>query len=238
MNRALALSRFEAILLLRNRTAAGMALAMPLVFGALFAISKPSEDWTVGLTLQLVGALGLSVYVTSTIVLTARRQDLTLKRLRGGESTDNEILAGTLAPLAAVGLVQGVLMTAIALIAGAPAPANPAALLLAIAAGISTGISAGLLTAAITSTPETAQFTTGPYFFATFAGALWTIATPAAEVQPWHLAAPGGAMAELARHGLTAPADARPLWWAVFAALAWTSGAWALGTRVFRWDRR
>lgn len=239
MNRVLAVSRAESVLLLRNRTAAGTALALPLLFGAFFVVFRAdATDWAVPLTLQLIAALGLSVYLSTTTTLTARRQDLTLKRLRGGEAADAEILIGVLGPLAVLGVVQGVLMTAIAVIAGAPVPADPAALALAIVGGTATGLAVGLLTAAVTRSPETAQFTTAPYFFATFGGAIWVLATPPSEVGPLHLAAPGGVVGDLVRTGLSAPPGNHPLWWSVLAIAAWTAVAWALGLRRFRWDKR
>lgn len=238
VRRVVALAGMEIRLLLRNRTAVGTALVLPLLFGVCFAVLRNDTPWSFPIAMQVLSVLGLTVYVSVTTALAARRQDLTLKRLRCGEATDGQILAGVLAPPAVLGVVQGVLMVAIALVAGAPWPARPLAILAAIVGGAAVAVAVGLFTAAFTATPETAQLTTAPFFLATFAGTLWVLATPPAEVAPLMLAVPGAAVADLIRTGVEAPADGHPMWWPLLALAAWTAAAWPLGLRLFPWDRR
>lgn len=239
MNRVLALTRVELTLLLRNRTAAVTAVGFPIAFGLFFAF-MPAEpgNWTMVLGLQLVAALGLSVYISTTSALTARRQDNTLKRLRAGESRDAEILLGILGPLVLLGIAQSAVMVAIVLAAGAPFPATPSAIGLAVLGGATTSVAVGVLTSVVTTTPEAAQFTTAPYFFASFGGLIWVLVTPAAEVEPWQLAVPGGAVAQLVRAGFTESPGQAALLLPVVALVAWTAVAWVLGLRRFSWTSR
>ncbi|GLZ40265.1 ABC transporter permease [Actinokineospora sp. NBRC 105648] len=231
MNGVLALSRAQWLLLVRSRTAAAMALLFPLLLGGFMAFGTAPE-WNLALTLQLLAAQGVTVYVGVTSAFAARRQDLTLKRLRSGELPDAAIIVGVLAPFVALGLVQSGLMVVLAQVAGAPLPDRPFALLLAIVGGVAVSAAAGLLTTAFTGSAEAAQITTAPFFFATLAGGIWVFTTDPAAVERWQLFAPGAAVADLVR------GSTQPLWWPVLALLAWAVAGWVLGIRNLRWDPR
>lgn len=233
MNRVVALARIELVLLLRNKTAAAMGLAMPLVIGVAFAFIQGGGDWTGSITMQLLVVHGLTVYISTTTALAARRQDLSLKRLRSGEASEPVILAGVMAPMVVLGLVQGVLLPTVAVIAGAPMPRDFVAMAAAVVGGTVVAASAGLATASFTATAETAQITTTPLFAATFAGSMWMLSS--STVTPLMLAAPGGATAALVRAGLE---GGRPVWGAVVAMVVWTLGAVVVGRRYFMWEPR
>ncbi|SDI35752.1 ABC-2 type transport system permease protein [Actinokineospora alba] len=232
MNRVLALARVELVLLLRNKTAAALGLAMPLLIGVGFALTRGGGDWAGSITMQLLVVHGLTVYISATTALVARRQDLSLKRLRSGEAPEPVILAGVMAPMVVLGLVQGVLLPTVAVIADAPMPRDPVALAAAIVGGTVVAAAAALATASFTATPETAQLTTTPLFAATFAGAMWALSSP--TVTPLMLAAPGGATAALVRAGV----EGGPSWGPVGAMAVWTVAAIAVGRRYFRWEPR
>ncbi|WP_436499411.1 ABC transporter permease [Actinokineospora sp. HUAS TT18] len=229
----IALARIELLLLLRNKTTAAMALAMPLLLGVAFAVVRDGGDWVVPVTMQVLVVHGLTVYVSTTTALVSRRQDLSLKRLRSGETAEPVILAGVMSPMLALGLVQGVLFVGIAMVAGAPMPADVAAMAAAVVGGTLVAAGAGLATAAVTGTPETAQITTAPLIAAMMGGAMWVLSTPAPSALL--LAVPGGATAELVRAGIGGGRDVLvPI--AVMA--AWVGATVWLGRRYFRWEPR
>ncbi|MBM7775220.1 ABC-2 type transport system permease protein [Actinokineospora baliensis] len=229
MSAVMALSRAELVQLLRNKTTASMALVLPIVLGVLFLFSPDGEPdwWKFALSMQLISAQGLTVYVCTTTVFAARRQDLSLKRLRSGELSDLAIISGVLAPFLVLGVAQCLLLTGVAFAFGAPAPANPAGLVLAIVGGVAVNAAVGLLTAAFSASAEAAQITTAPFFFLALGGAIWALSTDSR----WAVALPGGAVATLVGGGgdVLLP---------LLSMAAWTAVGWALGLRYARWDRR
>ncbi|MET1071320.1 MAG: ABC transporter permease [Umezawaea sp.] len=229
----LALGRVELKLLLRNKTAAGIAVATPLLIGALLLGNGP-EDWTFTITVQLVLMLGFTVYTTVTTSLVARRQDLHLKRLRTGEASDTAVVVGLLAPIALLGLVQTALLLGMSTVAGAPLPERPLLLVLAVVGGVAMCCAAGVATTAITSTAELGQITTAPFFFALFGGAMWTLVADPVDLRM--LAVPGGQVAELVRAAWGGPTDNVPT--AAAALVAWIAIGYGLATRAFRWEPR
>ena len=81
-------------------------------------------------------ALLLAVYCNLVAALVARREELVLKRLRTGESTDAEILAGTAAPAIAIAWAQIAVATAAAVaVFGMAPPANAVLMLVALILG-------------------------------------------------------------------------------------------------------
>lgn len=101
--RLTALGRAELILLLRNRTALFMALAMPLALVLTMQASLKEMDLgKAGMSIAEAAVIGgtgfillLVVHVNLVSAYVARREELVLKRLRTGEISDREILAGT-----------------------------------------------------------------------------------------------------------------------------------------------
>ncbi|MCS7476410.1 ABC transporter permease [Umezawaea endophytica] len=229
----LALSRTELTLLLRNKTAASLALAMPLLIGALLMVNGPS-GWTFIIVLQLVMMLGFTVYMTVTTSLVSRRQDLYLKRLRTGEASDQVVVAGLLVPTVVLGLVQAVVLMGMSKIAGAPLPERPLLLALAVVGGTAMCCAVGVATSGITSTPELAQITTAPFFFALFGGAIWALVTDTVDYRV--LLVPGGQVAELIKAAWGGPTDNVGM--ALAALVAWVAIGSGLAIRYFRWEPR
>ncbi|CCH29923.1 ABC transporter permease [Actinosynnema sp. NPDC047251] len=226
-----ALGVAELKMLLRNRTAAALAFAMPLAMGVWFATSLGAEAWPVAITLQLLGSMGFTAYVTITTSLTSRRQDLYLKRLRTGAASDAVVLTGVVLPPVLLALVQVVLLLGVSLAAGAPLPQRPELVLLAVVGGVAMSAAAGVATSGITSTAELAQITTGPFFLALFAGGVWAANTS----DPRALAVPGGGVADLVR--VAWGGDGRPEL-AALSLLGWTALGCVASLRLFRWDAR
>jgi ABC-2 type transport system permease protein len=229
-----ALGAAELKLLLRNRTAAALAVVMPLGAGLFFATNvEDAEGWPMVIALQLLFAFGFSVYVTVTTSLTARRQDLYLKRLRTGAASDAVVLTGVLLPVVLLGLAQAVVLLGISTAAGAPLPTRPELLLPAVLGATAMTCAAGVATSGLTATAELAQITTAPFFFAMVAGVLPAL-DPAPD--PRLLLLPGGGLGVLVRaawDGSTANVGL-----ALLSLAGWTAVGVALSIRFFRWDRR
>ena len=114
-------------------------------------------------------ALLFAVYYNLVTALVARREDFVLKRLRTGEASDAEIVAGTALPAVAVAWAQ----TAVGAVAafalfGMAAPVN--ALLVVVALGLGTAVFVllAVVTTTVTRTAEMAQVTTTPAMFVSF----------------------------------------------------------------------
>ncbi|MDR7301370.1 ABC transporter permease [Haloactinomyces albus] len=236
-----ALATTEAKLLLRNKTVATTAILIPLLMGFAMAtgVGGGARTWAMVLSLQMLFVLGFTVYFTVTASVTSRREDLYLKRLCSAEPSPVVVLTGTLLPSVVLGLLQVVVMTVIAVAAGAPVPGNPVLVALAAVGGTVMCIAAGLATSAHTSTSEQAQITTLPFFMALFAGAVWASVSGGTNLLA--LAVPGGAVADLVRRSLaegdwlTQLTGALP---AMGMLLAWIVVAGLLARRWFRWEPR
>ncbi|MFI7543510.1 ABC transporter permease [Actinoplanes sp. NPDC049599] len=168
--RVRSLARAELLLLWRNRMTLLHVLFTPVAFVALLA-SANTGDGALALT-ALFGFLLLStVYHPLVSTYVARRESLVLKRLRVGELTDGEILAGAAVPVVLVGLAQAVLAVgAGALLLGLPTPVNPPLLLLGMAGGLVLFTVLAAASAAFTATVELAQITTLPVLLACMLG--------------------------------------------------------------------
>jgi ABC-2 type transport system permease protein len=109
----LRIARLDLTLLWRNRTALFGVIGLPLFFGAMLLVSRGNGNKTAGLDAVLYTGTGdiaffviFAVLINLVNVFTARREDLTLKRLRGGALSDVEILGGSLAGAAVLYFVQ------------------------------------------------------------------------------------------------------------------------------------
>lgn len=230
-----ALGLVELKLLVRNRTAAAVALAMPVAAGLYFALElgPGGRGWAGTITLQLLFILGFTVYVTVTTSLTARRQDLYLKRLRTGTASDVVVLTGVLLPVALLGLAQVAVLLGVSLGAGAPWPARPQLLVAAVVVGAVMSCAAGVGTSGLTGSAEMAQLTTMPFFLALLVGG--TVAVDP-QADPWVLLLPGGGVGALVGAAWGGPADRVPL--AALSLLGWAVAGVVLAGRAFRWEPR
>jgi ABC-2 type transport system permease protein len=208
----LTLTAAELRLLLRNRIALVVATVSPLALGGFFLLTSGEGgnlDSTGDLAaMQLVMLLGFAVYVTPTMTLAARREQLYLKRLRSSPASAAGIVTGLMAPLMLLAVVQAVLLFTATGAVWEQAPGRPAVLVLALLVGCASCVGLAFLTAAFTRTSEAAQLTTLPGFFALVGGLVWVVATPPERVDVWQLAVPGAAVAQLARYGWDTPLPA------------------------------
>lgn len=237
INSVLALAGSEVRLLWRNRLVASTALLLPLVMGALLGSSDLNfGGWGGTAAYLLMAMLLLTVYMSVTTAVAARRSGLVLKRLRSGETPQVAILIGMLLPTVTLALIQSVLLTAMFVAFGASLPEQP----LLVAAGTIGGAvlcaALALATTRITTTAEMAQVTTMPFFFAALAGGFWALSKPIDEVTTLMIVNPGGAIVHLIRAGWDG--SGVDLMTAAAAMVVWIGLSVEVVKRTFRWEPR
>lgn len=168
--RVTSLARAELLLLRRDRTALVNAVLPPLtIVGIAASSSAPAR------ALLVTGLLGMvligSVYYTVVTTYVSRREELVLKRLRVGELTDVEILAGTASAAVVLALVQILLYVAAAtVLLHLPVPVNPVELVLGALGGAVLFVLLAAASSVFTRTVSVAQFTTLPVVLVSLLG--------------------------------------------------------------------
>jgi ABC-2 type transport system permease protein len=251
--KAVALALAETRLMLRNRTVAVSSVVLPLALGAMFAYTfrSGSDDGAVPpfvfaslVASQLAVVVGMTVYVTATQTVVARRHSLVLKRMRTSGLPDGGLLAATLAPCLVIALVQLLLFVPFDLYIGVPAPVDPLALVLAVVGGLALAVTAALATTTVTASPERAQITTLPMVFVLLGAAVAVALLPAAGWWQALAAVPGAAVGLLVRFaflggGWEAGAGGLPaIVPALVALVVWPVVFAVLARRSFRWEPR
>jgi len=234
----IAIAVSELRMLVRNRLVATLGILSPLVIGGIFILNRaPEGGLAFAATLQIATMLGLGVYVTGTTTLAARRQNLFLKRLRSTAASDPAIIAGLVAPIILVGLLQvGIIMTGLA-ISASTVPVHvwllvPVVLLVDVMfAGFA------IATAGVTTSPEHAQFTTLPLFFVAVGVSFWVTLTGTQDLGLVKQALPLGAIPELMTivwYG----GDLSTVPLLLLPTVAWTVVALLAAKVMFRWEPR
>ncbi|MGW5382254.1 ABC transporter permease [Nocardia sp. NPDC003963] len=252
-----ALSKAEYLQFRRNKTLVYLATVFPIGLPlALFFIARrgdtPAADIAV-LTFEMLALVTLLFvqYYSVLSMVTTRRGEGVLKRLRTGEAADWQIQTAPAVPGAIVTLGCTVVVAAIVYGLGAPAPVNPVALLLALVGGIVLFSVLALATSAVTKNAEAAQITSLPVMTIAMLGmaSLRTLLPGRlADLADW---TPFAAVSDLVSLGIagkpaTAAADTALDFAGTFAELGrpfatlaiWTVLAFALTRRSFRWDDR
>ncbi|MGC4937720.1 ABC transporter permease [Kribbella sp. DT2] len=248
--RVVATGKAEGLLLRRNALMVLVAVALPVftVLTVASAAELPSEMGASVVTSVTVVTLDLFVYYQLVTALVARREELVLKRLRTGELSDWEILAGAATPSVVIAWAQIVLVAA----GGAiwfrlHAPVNLLLVLLAVLLGTLLFVLLAAASTALAPTVDAAQVVTAPVMFVTltFSGLYLPLNGPLEYVGR---ALPLTPVVDLLRLGLSGTtrdgaavglagsfAHAVP---AVLVLLGWVVvGAWAT-RRWFRWEPR
>jgi ABC-2 type transport system permease protein len=235
--RIASLGRAELVLLVRNRTALFSAVVLPLSMVAL--VGNLKLDGTVLLTSMLAFVLLAAVYYNLVTAYVARREELVLKRLRAGELTDGEILAGVAAPAVVIALVQCVLAIAAgAVLLDLPVPAAVPLMILGLLGGTVVFVLLAAASAAFTRTAELAQVTTLPVLMACLLGSGLLIpddALPSRVADGLRLL-PLSPVVELIKLGWTGGASDAVIPVAVLA--AWLVVGTVAVRRWFRWEPR
>jgi ABC-2 type transport system permease protein len=253
--RVASLARAEALLLRRDPLALLTAIGTPIALSLFLGNMVPSgtaggTGAAAGIVVAFVAfTLLTGVYYNLTATLVARREALVLKRLRTGELSDTEILAGAAAPALTMAWGQvGVAAAALSVIVGLGWPTNPILAVVGLALGSAVFVLLAMITTIITRSVAMAQITTTPMLLASlllsglFPGDLPTTLQRLADLLPLT------AVVQLLRLGLTgtsstgAPTDlvgtftsaAVPM----LILLAWTAAAAYVTRRWFRWEPR
>lgn len=250
-----ALGRAEYLQFLRNRTLMFMGTVFPIGLPLMTFVIARRNGSSAGdvavLTLEMFAFIALVFvqYYSVLSLVTTRRGEGVLKRLRTGEAADWQILTAPAAPGALLTLVGAAAMAAIVYLAGAPAPVNALLMVVAIIGGIVTFSVLALLTAAFTKNAEAAQVTSLPVMAIATVGLgsiRGILPERFADIVDW---TPMAAVADLVSLGAdgrliggtnaldfmgTFGDAGRPL----ATLVAWTVVGLLIAQRSFRWDER
>lgn len=176
---AIRLAGLDLRLLGRNQTALFNVVFLPLLMGFLFTGFGGEGAVVEGVRAELFLLSGLpglmlcfAVFVNLVNTFTARREDLVLKRLRGGQASPAGILGGAALGALVVYLAQVALLVAYVVNVedGSP-PVNLPLLLLASVLGVAVFALLAAAFSGITQTAELAQITILPVLLVTLVGA-------------------------------------------------------------------
>ncbi|MDR7274648.1 ABC transporter permease [Catenuloplanes atrovinosus] len=246
MNRVVSIGGAELLLLWRNRLALFNALLLPPVFGLLFVPRMSGTGISPAAAATLIGGmigviLAIVVYHNLVGAYVARREELTLKRLRAGTPNAAEILAGTASPAVSIALAQSLLTVVVAAVyLELPVPANPLLLAVGLFGGVAVFVVLAAASAIVTSTIELAQITTTPMLLACFLGAgLWfPLDDLPAPVRTVFELLPLGPVIELITLGWAGTETLSDAFRPLLLLAAWTAAGITIIQRWFRWEPR
>ncbi|GAA3209841.1 ABC transporter permease [Nonomuraea helvata] len=158
-------------------TPVGLAVGMPVLMKQVLGASSATPIFQSSISLLLA----ITAFMNVAVALTARRDQLILKRLRASRLTDGQILIGQIAGTATQTVVLIVLCTvAVRFVAGVPLPADPLGFAAVIVAGSAVlSLLGAAYTAAIPRFELVAAFTMPVFLVAgVSAGAMGPIPLP------------------------------------------------------------
>lgn len=252
------LAKAEYLQFRRNTTlmamGVGFPVAIPLVpFFIALRDGEPTA-FLVSTTLEIFALMAMLFvqYYSVLSMVTTRRGEGVLKRLRTGEASDWQIQMAPMVPGAVLTLVGTVLISAVVYGAGSPAPVNPVAIGLGVIAGVVVFSLLALATTTFTKNAEAAQITSLPLMALSMMGMAplrQLLPDRLAEIAEW---TPFAAISDLMFIGssgtlATAGEGAAAMdMSATFAEIGqplatlaiWSLVAFALARQYFRWDDR
>jgi len=185
----LRVARLDGTLLWRNRTAMFTVFGLPVLFAGMLVPMRGQDIGGVdGALLQGTGHLGFflvfAIFMNLVTVFTARREDRTLKRLRGTALSDAEITGGGVLTATAMYAVQALALLAVLGFAlGGRFPADPVLLLAGLAAGAAVFAVLAFAVSGLTPNAELAQLTVLPIMFGCMLGG--GVMFPLEELPGW-----------------------------------------------------
>ncbi|MFC9894576.1 ABC transporter permease [Nocardia sp. NPDC127579] len=253
-----ALATAEFLQFSRNKTLVFLAtvfpIGLPLVTYFLATRDSAPTTATAATTFEMLALLALLFvqYYSVLSLVTTRRGEGVLKRLRTGAAEDWQILTAPAVPGVPLTLACTLVVAAVVYGAGTPAPVNPIAIALGLFGGIVLFSVLALATSAVTKNAEAAQVTSLPVMVLAMIGMgsiRGVLPDRLAELAQWTPFAAVSDLVALGTSGRIATAGAsdpaldfagtcaelgRP-----FATLAaWTVVALMVTRRSFRWDDR
>ncbi|MQA93206.1 MAG: ABC transporter permease [Streptosporangiales bacterium] len=254
------MARLDLSLLWRNRTGLFSAVGMPLLFGALLLPARGEvrdgvESGLFAGTGYLAFFLIFAVFTNLVAVLTTRREDLSLKRLRAGALGDTEILGGSVLLAGGLYLAQiGLLVLFMSTVLGGRLPANPLLLVVGLLFGIAVFALLAAGVSGITPNADMAQLTSMPILMVCLVGS--GVMVPLDGLPEWVRTVaellPLSPLVEIVRTayfgldftvaGAHAPVGFLAAWAACGEAFAifglWALAGWWASRRWFRWEPR
>ncbi|MBS4101943.1 ABC transporter permease [Tsukamurella paurometabola] len=253
-----ALAHAEFLQFRRNKTLLFMGtvfpIGTPLLLFFLARGDAAPKPLGVAITMEMfaVFALLFVQYYSVLSMVTTRRSEGVLKRLRTGESSDLQILTAPAVPGIALTLLGAVIVAGAVYGSGGPLPVNALLMLFALAAGLVIFTLLALATSAMTKNAEAAQITSMPVMVLSMVGM-----ANIRQILPDRLAlladwTPFAAISDLIRLGQAgiapgAAEDAAPLGFGatfgetgrpLVTLAVWTVIALILARKWFRWDDR
>jgi len=250
LQRTAGLARANATLVLRNRMAFTYAVVLPLLPLGLLLVDDRGAGGAgaAAVTTALMMAALFPVYYNLLSQLVTRRDELVLKRLRTGESSDADIIVSLALPGLVVALATAAIAVPIAIALGQDLPLNLLLYALTVVVTLVLFAAFACWTAAWTRNAEAAQITSMPVIVLVVLGQV-AVGLPE-EVRRWTELTPGAAMTELVRvswFGFETGSAERTLGlgdtWAAAVEPLLVLGAWAvlavvLARRSMRWEPR
>jgi ABC-2 type transport system permease protein len=244
------LARANTALLARNRLTFIYAVVMPLLPLGLLLVGGTSSGGAgaYAVSTALMMAALFPVYANLLSQFVTRRDELVLKRLRTGESTDADIIVSLALPGLGVALTTSVLAVLIAVVLGQDPPVNPLLYALTVVITLLLFVCLACWTAAWTRNAEAAQLTSMPIIVLVAFGQVAT-AFPE-DVRRWIDLTPGAAVTDLVRvswFGFETGSTEQTLTlsdtWAaagepLLVLMTWVVLATVLASRSMRWEPR
>jgi ABC-2 type transport system permease protein len=254
ISRTARLTRWNAVLLTRNRLAFVYAVLLPLLpLLLLFTGERGDPSAGAGAIVTMWIVVGLfPVYYNVLSQFVNRRDELVLKRMRTGETRDGELLASIALPGVICALVLTAVAIPIAAVLDQPLPVNPLLYAALAVTAVVMFTAFAYWTAAWTKNAETAQLTSLPLIILVSVGPLTsTVPDMPDRLSEILTRTPGAAISDLVRtgwFGLDGPGAAESTLafadtWGQAAGplvviVAWTVLAVALARRSLRWEPR
>ncbi|WP_028476509.1 ABC transporter permease [Nocardia sp. CNY236] len=163
-----ALAKAEYLQFRRNKTLVGMGIFLPVGISlTIYFVATRDQaptTATAATTLEVIALVTVLFvqYYSVLSMVTTRRGEGVLRRLRTGEAADWQIQTAPAVPGALITLASTVVVAAVIYGTGTPAPVNLVAIALAVVGGIVLFALLALATSAVTKNAEAAQITSLP----------------------------------------------------------------------------
>ena len=171
-----ALAWAESLQFIRNKTLLITATVVPIAFALVMYFVQSGNDEAskvdaaaTAMEYFLLFTLMYVQYYSVLSMVTTRRDEGVLKRLRTGEARDVEILGASSVPGAFLTIVSTVVIVVLLLVLGAPGPVNVVPFIVSVLLGLVVVSGLALVTSGFTKNAEAAQITSMPVILLLFA---------------------------------------------------------------------